>query len=207
MGTPPSGTPPGSTHPPTPPRTPKGLAAAMAAASGIDSKDLKPPMAHQQPGQPSSSSTPGGGSSAPPMPPLLSLAAIQDQVKGPNILAAQLSKPMMLPGMPTPPAGPMGLPSGPPGMAAAMAAAAGMPPQIPPHILAAQRAGVLPGSPKVSTDYTRYFKRFGSSLECGAYYCKDMNYREHFHCTVPMCRSKVSNFMYSSRVSSVFCTE
>ena len=83
MGTPPSGTPPGSTHPPTPPRTPKVLGAG----------DVKPPMAHQQAGQPSPSSAP-----PPPMPPLLSLAAIQEQVKGPNILAAQLSKPMMLPG-------------------------------------------------------------------------------------------------------------
>jgi hypothetical protein len=62
---------------------------------------------------------------------------------------------------------------------------------IPPHILAAQRVGLLPGASKQATDYTRYFKRFGSSLECGSLYCKDMNYREHFHCTVPMCKDKV----------------
>ena len=61
---------------------------------------------------------------------------------------------------------------------------------IPPHILAAQRVGMLPGK-SASTDYTRYFKRFGSSMECGSYYCKDMNYREHFHCTVLMCKDKV----------------
>ena len=61
---------------------------------------------------------------------------------------------------------------------------------IPPHILAAQRVGMLPGK-SGSTDYTRYFKRFGSSMECGSYYCKDMNYREHFHCTVLMCKDKV----------------
>jgi hypothetical protein len=120
------------------------------------------------------------------MPPLLSLAAIQDQVKGPNILAAQLSKPMMLPGMT------LGSPGGPggPGMPP-MPKFGGLHSQIPPHILAAQRAGVLPGSTKSPTDYTRYFRRFSSSLECGSYYCKDMNYREHFHCTVPMCKSKV----------------
>ena len=75
----------------------------------------------------------------------------------------------------------------------------GLPPLPPPHILAAQRAASLAAAtgglmPKASTtDYTRYFKRFGSSLECGSFYCKDMNYREHFHCTVPMCKDKVSN--------------
>ena len=74
----------------------------------------------------------------------------------------------------------------------------GLPPLPPPHILAAQRAASLAAAsgglmPKASTtDYTRYFKRFGSSLECGSFYCKDMNYREHFHCTVPMCKDKVS---------------
>ena len=154
---------PTSSHPPTPPRTPR-----MGA-------DIKPPLAHSQPnsqGQP------------PNMPPLLSLAAIQEQVnKGPNILAAQLSKPMMLPGLSgNPPWAPGPGPAGGPG---------GLHSQIPPHILAAQRAGVLPGSTKSSTDYTRYFRRFSSSLECGSFYCKDMNYREHFHCTVPMCKAKV----------------
>lgn len=62
-------------------------------------------------------------------------------------------------------------------------------PHLPPHILAAQRVGMMPGQHKV-TDYTRYFKRFGSSLECGFAACKDMNYREHFHCAVPMCNGK-----------------
>ena len=64
----------------------------------------------------------------------------------------------------------------------------GMPP-LPPHMLAAQRVGMMPGQQRV-TDYTRYFKRFGSSLECGFVACKDMNYREHFHCAVPMCKGK-----------------
>ena len=79
----------------------------------------------------------------------------------------------------------------------------GMPPLPPPHILAAQRAASLAAAtgglmPKASsTDYTRYFKRFGSSLECGSFYCKDMNYREHFHCTVPMCKDKVRILIYS----------
>ena len=72
----------------------------------------------------------------------------------------------------------------------------GMPTGLPPpHILAAQRAAAMTSGglmPKANaTDYTRYFKRFGSSLECGSFYCKDMNYREHFHCTVPMCKDKV----------------
>ena len=164
-----SSTPNNNSHPPTPPRTPKIPPGIIGVAP--PGGDLKPPIAHSQP-----------AGSTPPMPPLLSLAAIQDTVKGPNILAAQLSKPMMIPGLGPggsggnwpPPAGPGGLHS-----------------QIPPHILAAQRAGVLPGSTKSSTDYTRYFRRFSSSLECGSYYCKDMNYREHFHCTVPMCKSKV----------------
>ena len=76
-------------------------------------------------------------------------------------------------------------------------AAAGLPPAphglppLPPHLLAAQRVhGMIPGKPIVTTDYTRYFKRFGSSLECGFNACKDMNYREHFHCAVPMCKGK-----------------
>ena len=62
-------------------------------------------------------------------------------------------------------------------------------PPLPPHMLAAQRVGMMPGQQRV-TDYTRYFKRFGSSLECGFIACKDMNYREHFHCAVPMCKGK-----------------
>jgi len=88
-------------------------------------------------------------------------------------------------GGPPPPPPPPGLPTTPlvppPGPASA---------GLPPHIIAAQRAGLLPGGPKLATDYTRYFKRFSSSLECGGLYCKDMNYREHFHCTVPMCRDR-----------------
>ena len=167
-----------STHPPTPPRTPKAptAAALAAAAAAASTADTKPPMAHNQAGQ-------SAGPPPPPMPPLLSLAAIQEQVKAPNILAAQLTKPtMMMPGMGNNPNWPPSLGPGPPSSNPLS--------QIPPHILA-QRAGVLGGSSKSPTDYTRYFRRFSSSLECGSYYCKDMNYREHFHCTVPMCKSKV----------------
>jgi hypothetical protein len=29
----------------------------------------------------------------------------------------------------------------------------------------------------VPMDYSRYVKRFGSALECGSTYCKDLNYR------------------------------
>ncbi|XP_023707022.1 zinc finger protein castor homolog 1 isoform X2 [Cryptotermes secundus] len=41
----------------------------------------------------------------------------------------------------------------------------------------------------VPMDYSRYVKRFGSALECGSTYCKDLNYREHFHCLD--CNSRV----------------
>ena len=184
-----------SGHPPTPPRTPKTEASPFAAAAAAPNLTKALPI------------PPAAEPKMPSMPPLLSLAAIQDQMSGgaakaaasshlpqmppqhPNILAAQLGKPsLIMP--PGPPGPPPGFPPAPPHLspsAAAAAAAAG----IPPHILAAQRVGLLPGAAKSATDYTRYFKRFGSSLECGSLYCKDMNYREHFHCTVPMCKEKV----------------
>ncbi|KAG8201127.1 hypothetical protein JTE90_028795 [Oedothorax gibbosus] len=38
-------------------------------------------------------------------------------------------------------------------------------------------------------DYSRYVKRFSSATECGSSYCKDLNYREHFHCLD--CNSRV----------------
>ncbi|XP_023012579.1 zinc finger protein castor homolog 1 isoform X1 [Leptinotarsa decemlineata] len=38
-------------------------------------------------------------------------------------------------------------------------------------------------------DYSKYVKKFTSSLECGSTYCKDLNYREHFHCLD--CNSRV----------------
>lgn len=160
-------------HPPTPPRTPKTPSSQSDLAGLLKNG---PPM---------------HGSSG--MSPLLSLAAIQEQAGGGNtgssshhgsnksphnILAAHLSKPMMMPG-----GGILGMPPHPSPLG-----------QIPPHILAAQRVGLLPGPPKSNTDYTRYFKRFGSSLECGSLYCKDMNYREHFHCTVPMCKDKAEKY-------------
>ena len=181
-----------SQHPPTPPRTPK---TPLGGASSSPRFGI-PPDHLKMPGVNSLTAPPSG----PGMPPLLSLAAIQDQVgKGsPNILATQLSKPpnMMIPGMPH---------IGPGGMG-------GMPPLPPPHILAAQRAASLAAAtgglmPKASsTDYTRYFKRFGSSLECGSFYCKDMNYREHFHCTVPMCKDKVRILSNMLRIKYIqFC--
>lgn len=107
----------------------------------------------------------------------------------------------------------------PPGMLgvhpmAGLAPSHGMP-SLPPHLLAAQRVhGLIPGKPIVTTDYSRYFERyvnflalekffivsaskkspihlrFGSSLECRAASCKDMNYREHWHCVIPMCKGK-----------------
>lgn len=33
-----------------------------------------------------------------------------------------------------------------------------------------------------NVDYSRYVKRYSSTLECGSSYCKDLGYREHFHC-------------------------
>ncbi|XP_066257744.1 zinc finger protein castor homolog 1-like isoform X1 [Euwallacea similis] len=38
-------------------------------------------------------------------------------------------------------------------------------------------------------DYSKYVKKFASSVECGSTYCKDLNYREHFHCLD--CNSRV----------------
>uniref|UniRef100_T1IV78 C2H2-type domain-containing protein n=1 Tax=Strigamia maritima TaxID=126957 RepID=T1IV78_STRMM len=38
-------------------------------------------------------------------------------------------------------------------------------------------------------DYTRYVKRYSNANECGSNYCKDLNYREHFHCMD--CNSRV----------------
>nr|CAH7728455.1 unnamed protein product [Callosobruchus chinensis] len=38
-------------------------------------------------------------------------------------------------------------------------------------------------------DYSKYVKKFSSSLECESSYCKDLNYREHFHCLD--CNSRV----------------
>ncbi|KAL3270460.1 hypothetical protein HHI36_021007 [Cryptolaemus montrouzieri] len=38
-------------------------------------------------------------------------------------------------------------------------------------------------------DYSKYVKKFSSAHECGSSYCKDLNYREHFHCLD--CNSRV----------------
>ncbi|XP_061724824.1 uncharacterized protein LOC133530772 isoform X2 [Cydia pomonella] len=35
---------------------------------------------------------------------------------------------------------------------------------------------------QTTVDYSRYVKRYSSTLECGSSYCKDLGYREHFHC-------------------------
>ncbi|GLG97314.1 Transcription factor castor [Gryllus bimaculatus] len=45
------------------------------------------------------------------------------------------------------------------------------------------------GKSPIPIDYSRYVKRFSSALECGSTYCKDLNYREHFHCLD--CNSRV----------------
>ncbi|XP_040574918.1 uncharacterized protein [Lepeophtheirus salmonis] len=66
-----------------------------------------------------------------------------------------------------------------------------MPSQQQPCLSTHLLAGILPGSKTSSADYTRYFKRFSSASDCGSSSCKDLNYREHFHCTVFMCRNRV----------------
>ena len=94
-----------SQHPPTPPRTPKtpiGGASCSSPRFGLPPDHLKIPGGNSIAAPPSFNPTSGNGVGN-GMPPLLSLAAIQDQVgKGaPNILATQLSKPpsMMLAGI------------------------------------------------------------------------------------------------------------
>ena len=89
-----------SQHPPTPPRTPKTpLGGTSSPRFGLPPDHLKLAGVGAAP---SSFNPASGNGMASGMPPLLSLAAIQDQVgKGaPNILASQLSKPpsMMLAG-------------------------------------------------------------------------------------------------------------
>ena len=93
-----------SQHPPTPPRTPKtpiGGASCSSPRFGLPPDHLKIPGSNSITAPPSYIPTSGNGVGN-GMPPLLSLAAIQEQVgKGaPNILATQLSKPpsMMLAG-------------------------------------------------------------------------------------------------------------
>jgi hypothetical protein len=48
---------------------------------------------------------------------------------------------------------------------------------------------LLLNKPAAQLDYSKYVKKFSSSLECGSSYCKDLNYREHFHCLD--CNSRV----------------
>nr|CAD7395796.1 unnamed protein product [Timema poppensis] len=55
--------------------------------------------------------------------------------------------------------------------------------------LSPARDTISGGKPTVPIDYSRYVKRFCSALECGSTYCKDLNYREHFHCLD--CNSRV----------------
>ncbi|KAK9744592.1 hypothetical protein QE152_g7649 [Popillia japonica] len=52
-----------------------------------------------------------------------------------------------------------------------------------------QTAGMLLNKTQSQMDYSKYVKKFSSSLECGSSYCKDLNYREHFHCLD--CNSRV----------------
>ncbi|KAL4131730.1 hypothetical protein QTP88_009003 [Uroleucon formosanum] len=44
-------------------------------------------------------------------------------------------------------------------------------------------------STPTSGDYSRYVRRFSSCQECGSARCRDLNYREHFHCLD--CNSRV----------------
>lgn len=38
-------------------------------------------------------------------------------------------------------------------------------------------AGLLINKSTVQLDYSKYVKKFSSSMECGSSYCKDLNYR------------------------------
>lgn len=48
---------------------------------------------------------------------------------------------------------------------------------------------LLINKPTTQLDYSKYVRKFASSLECGSPHCKDLNYREHFHCLD--CNSRV----------------
>ncbi|CAH1129565.1 unnamed protein product [Ceutorhynchus assimilis] len=50
-------------------------------------------------------------------------------------------------------------------------------------------SGLLLNKSSTNVDYSKYVKKFSSSIDCGSTYCKDLNYREHFHCLD--CNSRV----------------
>lgn len=43
------------------------------------------------------------------------------------------------------------------------------------------REGLL-GKGSGPIDYTRYVRRYTNAAECGYQQCRELNYREHFHC-------------------------
>ena len=45
-------------------------------------------------------------------------------------------------------------------------------------------------------DYSRYIRRYPSSKHCGNNYCKDLNYREHYHCLDCNFRVRISFHFY-----------
>ncbi|XP_064461126.1 zinc finger protein castor homolog 1-like [Ornithodoros turicata] len=47
----------------------------------------------------------------------------------------------------------------------------------------------LDGQKSAPIDYSRYVRRYSSASQCGSNYCKDLNYRDHFHCLD--CNSRV----------------
>eukprot|EP00095_Tigriopus_kingsejongensis_P007059 maker-scaffold146_size311726-snap-gene-2.24 protein:Tk07059 transcript:maker-scaffold146_size311726-snap-gene-2.24-mRNA-1 annotation:"transcription factor castor" len=171
-----------SGHPPTPPRTPK----TPSSISHPDLSSLLPNSQHRflheaklSQGHALNANSPGFASSL-----IANLSTLQEhalsQSQAGQIMSAAQNRPSMLfPGV---------VPTGLPMALQSHLRGANV---IPSHMLGAPRVGMIPGVSKSPTDYTRYFKRFGSSLECGSLYCKDMSYREHFHCTVPMCKGKV----------------
>ncbi|KAE8750785.1 hypothetical protein FOCC_FOCC002495 [Frankliniella occidentalis] len=82
------------------------------------------------------------------------------------------------------------------GMPSLAAAASGLGGGVVPGGVAPGAPGGVPGVPGAAggkaaapIDYSRYVKRFSSALECGRAFCKDLNYREHFHCIE--CNSRV----------------
>uniref|UniRef100_A0A146LMX2 Transcription factor castor n=1 Tax=Lygus hesperus TaxID=30085 RepID=A0A146LMX2_LYGHE len=152
---------PGGSQPPTPPRSPHSPSHPRESPKTSLSQSLAPS---------SSSSMTSPSSSFPPrlvlpgnMAQILALAALQDRQGSPG-----------QPSTPTIPST-----STPKDLV-----------QSPSLLGREQPSPIIRDGKTISPmDYSRYVRRFSSSLECGNQYCKELNYREHFHCLD--CNSRV----------------
>ncbi|XP_059479543.1 zinc finger protein castor homolog 1-like isoform X3 [Neocloeon triangulifer] len=148
-------------QPPTPPRTPHSPKAARTSSPDRGPKD--------------NNTTPASTGRV-PLPhnvaTILTLAALQEQK---DRLIGEHT-PTGTPSLPTTSGLSRPMPGVSPSTAAAVAAAA---------------AAVPLREPKASIpiDYSRYVRKFSSAAECGSNHCRDLNYREHFHCLD--CNSRV----------------